>query len=297
MDRKKFITHTVSSLVLIPFLGKAEVFNISTEFTEKEDGLRVCATCGTQFPKKDKDEICKICSEERQYIPLDGQKWTTHSQVASAHKNKIIKIKENLYEIVISPKFSIGQRAFLVVSEGGNILWDCISLLDGETIKFINERGGLKAIAISHPHYYSNMNTWAETFDCPIYIHKNDEPHIHFKTDRVHLWDGDDKKLWDSLKLVNIGGHFDGSTVMLIPNFSRMGIMLTGDTVYLSLSKKHYSVMYSYPNNIPLPIKEIVRIKNRFTNLEFDEIYGFYSYQNIDKNARKLLFESLNRYI
>lgn len=298
MDRKKFIANAASSLALMPFLGTVRSFDFSAKYTKglEKDALKICVTCGTQFPKKDTDAICKICSEERQYIPLDGQKWTTHAQIASTHKNKIIKLKEGLYELVMSPKFSIGQRAFLVVSKQGNVLWDCIPLLDEETIKFINELGGLKAIAISHPHYYSNMNTWAETFDCPIYIHENDKSHIHYKTDKVHLWKEGDKALWDSMKLVNIGGHFDGSSVMLIPNLSNNGVMLTGDTVYLSLSKKHYSVMYSYPNNIPLPIKRVKQIKDRFRNLAFDEIYGFYSYQNITKNARKLLFESLSRY-
>ena len=297
MNRKEFIMQcTASSISLVPGIDLIAHHLPNYQDRSTQSDLKICATCGTQFPEDDTDKLCKICDEERQYIPLTGQKWTTHSEIASVHTNQIVKLKESLYEIVISPKFAIGQRAFLVVSERGNILWDCVSLLDEATIKFINELGGLKAIAISHPHYYSNMNAWAETFNCPIYIHENDQSYIHYKTDRVHLWKGEDKVLWDSIRLVNVGGHFDGSSVLLIPELSNHGVMLTGDTVYLSLSKKHYSIMYSYPNNIPLPIKRIKQIKERFASLAFDEIYGFYSYQNITKNARKLLFDSLSRY-
>jgi hypothetical protein len=75
------------------------------------------------------------------------------------------------------------------------------------------------------------------------------------------------------------------------------GTILSGDTVYLSLSKKHYAIMYSYPNRIPLPISEIKRIKKRFESLEFDSIYGFFSYQNVIGTARELLETSLNRYL
>ena len=64
---------------------------------------------------------------------------------------QIIKLKKNLYEIMITPKFGIGQRAFLVVTKRGNVLWDCISLLDQGTVDFIKKLGGLRAIAISHP--------------------------------------------------------------------------------------------------------------------------------------------------
>ena len=53
------------------------------------------------------------------------------------------------------PDFAIGQRALLVPFGDSNLLWDCITLLDDATAAEIERRGGLAAIAISHPHYYS----------------------------------------------------------------------------------------------------------------------------------------------
>jgi glyoxylase-like metal-dependent hydrolase (beta-lactamase superfamily II) len=39
----------------------------------------------------------------------------------------------------------------------------------------INKFGGLKAIIISHPHYYSTWVDWSRTFNCPVYVGAPDE--------------------------------------------------------------------------------------------------------------------------
>lgn len=150
---------------------------------------KICSTCGTQFPVNSNVDLCTICAEERQYIPVTGQSWTTHSQLLATHKNKLVKLNNNLFEIVIEPEFAIGQRAFLVISKSGNILWDCIPLLDSNTIDFIQSKGSIRAIAFSHPHYYSNMNDWASVFNCPIYIHEKDAAYIVDKGSHVMLWE------------------------------------------------------------------------------------------------------------
>ena len=293
MERRKFIKAGGIFAAALP-LNSLKAFKIDPMI---ENYQKLCSTCGTQFPINSTVEICSICAEERQYIPITGQSWTTHRELLKNHTTKVVQINKNLYEIVIEPTFAIGQRAFLVISESGNVLWDCIPLLDEKTINFIQSKGGLKAIAFSHPHYYSNMNDWASTFNCQIYIHKKDASYIVDNGEHVILWEGNENPLWDDLKLVNIGGHFDGSSVIMIPSMSKNGTMLCGDTMYLSLSKKHFAIMYSYPNRIPLPISEIKRIKNRLTEISFDTVYGFYSYQNVSGNAKDILTASFEKYL
>ena len=61
----------------------------------------------------------------------------------------------NLIAIRTEPQVAIGQTAYLVRTPEGNVLWDCITYLDDETIEAIKSLGGLKAIAISHPHFFS----------------------------------------------------------------------------------------------------------------------------------------------
>lgn len=258
---------------------------------------KICSTCGTCYPETSTFETCPICLDERQWVPPGGQQWTKKEDLHRKHSIKLNRLQQRLYELEINPVLAIGQRALLVLSEQGNVLWDCIPLLDELTIEFIKSKGGLKAIAFSHPHFYSNMNEWAETFNCPIYIHKNDEEHIMVKGPHIRLWDGDEIDLWDGMRIICIGGHFAGSCILHVPFLSKEGTIICGDTLFLSPSKKHFSVVYSSPNRIPLPIAEIQRIKNRLNNMSFDAFYGYHNIQNLDKDVKEILNVSLEKYV
>lgn len=258
--------------------------------------LKVCTECGTQYPENYSGNNCMICEDERQAVPQSGQSWTTYEQLLEKHSVKIKKMNDRLYEFVVNPRFSIGQRALFVISESGNLLWDCIPLIDDEVIEFIQSKGGLKGIAISHPHYYSMMRMWAEAFNSTIYIHEKDKEWVVNGGNSVEYWKGDHMNLWDRLKLHNIGGHFDGSSILEIPEMSEKGTLLIGDTMYLSPSMKHFATMRSYPNRIPLPLSEVKRIEKRFDEISFDTIYGFYSYQNVEKNAKEVVKNSFSKY-
>jgi len=256
----------------------------------------ICTACGTHYPATNTPEACPICLDDRQYIPTAGQTWISNQNLHEKHSVHIKKIKDSLYQLEIAPSFAIGQRALLVLSEKGNILWDCIPLLDEGAVAFIKSKGGLKAIAFSHPHYYSNMNEWAEVFDCPVYIHEKDAAWIFQGGPHIRLWHGDSHPLWDGMVLHNIGGHFPGSSIVHVPFLSDKGAVLCGDTMYVSPSKKHFSIMYSYPNRIPLPLQEIKAVGDRLSSISFDALYGFYSYQNITENVEALLKTSLLSY-
>jgi hypothetical protein len=55
------------------------------------------------------------------------------------------------------------------------VLWDCGTVLTDAGIAEVRRRGGLSAIAISHPHYYSTMLEWSAAFgDVPIHLHADD---------------------------------------------------------------------------------------------------------------------------
>lgn len=256
----------------------------------------MCAACGTQFPIGQQPGVCPICEDPRQYVPEGGQRWTTHETVRTGHGVRVLGLSERVYELTIVPTFAIGQRALLVLSSEGNVLWDCIPLLDEPTVSFIKAQGGLKAIAFSHPHYYSNVRVWAETFGCPVYIHRSDAQWIMDKGPHIRLWDGDEHTLWDGMRLINIGGHFTGSSILHAAALSKEGAVFCGDTLILSPSKQHLAVMYSYPNRIPLPLREVERIRQRFETIPFDTLYSFLTYQDLTENARGILQQSFARY-
>jgi hypothetical protein len=257
----------------------------------------ICSTCGTSYPEDLIPETCTICLDERQWVPPGGQSWTKPEELLAKHSVKLNRLQDRLYEMEINPMFAIGQRALLVLSEEGNVLWDCIPLLDEMAIEFIKSKGGLKAIAFSHPHFYSNMNEWAAVFNCPVYIHEKDEQHIMVKGKHVCLWSGNEMQLWDGMRLINMGGHFEGSSIIHVPFLSKAGTIICGDTLFLSPNKKHFSVVYSSPNRIPLPLAEMKRIKKRFDQIPFDSFYGYIKTQNLNKDVKRILETSMERYV
>jgi glyoxylase-like metal-dependent hydrolase (beta-lactamase superfamily II) len=185
----------------------------------------ICTTCGTQhaetpFPP----ERCAICEDERQYIGWGGQQWTTLDRLQADHTNQIREEEPNLTGVGTTPKFGIGQWALLIRSPGGNVLWDCISLLDEATIEAVRQLGGLAAIAISHPHYYSSMVEWSRAFgDVPIYLHAADRDSIMRTDPAIEFWEGETRSLHDGLTLIRCGGHFDGGRSCIGPQAPRAG--------------------------------------------------------------------------
>ncbi|MDX5437614.1 MAG: MBL fold metallo-hydrolase, partial [Pontibacter sp.] len=237
-----------------------------------------------------------ICEDERQYVGDNGQVWLSYDELAKESTIRTVTLQENLYELKVQPNFAIGQKAHLVLSENGNVLWDCIPYLDEQTVTYIRSLGGIKAIAISHPHYYSLMAEWAAAFNCPIYLHENDKQWIQDQSRHMKLWKGAELELWDGMKVVHVGGHFDGSTVLYLPQHGK-GTLLTGDSLYVARDRKHVSMMYSYPNLVPLPKKAIEQISSRVEPLSFDTIHGAFEGQLIATDAKEAFRRSVKRYL
>jgi glyoxylase-like metal-dependent hydrolase (beta-lactamase superfamily II) len=260
----------------------------------------ICVTCGTQFGEMDQfPESCPICEDERQYVGVHGQRWTTLDDLRRNYRTTIEEEEAQLTAFSVEPKFGIGQRAFLIQSGGANILWDCISLLDDATVQYIKGRGGLEAIAISHPHYYSCMVEWSTTFgDVPIYIHRDDVQWVMRPDKRIKLWDGETCNLPRGLKLICCGGHFAGACVLFWPEGSSgRGALLTGDTIQVVPDRKWVSFMYSYPNYIPLQARDVEKIVAAVQPFEFESLYGAFPEMTIPSDGKRVIERSAERYL
>jgi hypothetical protein len=186
----------------------------------------ICWACGTQYPaSKAPPEECVACTDDRQFVPTSGQSWTTLEGLRKAHSNKFRRLAPGLTIIETTPAFGIGQRAILARTPSGNVLWDCIALIDDATIDLLNGMGGISEIAISHPHYYTTMLEWSRAFGgVPIHLHAADSKWVMQADPAVHFWDGDTKPLGRGLTLIRLGGHFDGWTSPeLVDTCSRLG--------------------------------------------------------------------------
>jgi hypothetical protein len=260
----------------------------------------ICVTCGTQYADTEcPPGRCTICEEERQYVGLDGQQWITRDELCAEHGNRVAELEPGLTEFETLPKFGIGQRAFLVESPRGNVLWDCLALLDEEAVEHIRERGGLSAIAISHPHYYTTMVEWSEAFgDVPILLHEDDQQWVMRPDDRISFWSGDLKPLHDGLTLIRCGGHFEGGTVLHWPaGAGGRGALLSGDVIQVTPDRRSVSFMYSYPNYIPLNAAAVRRIVAAVEPFGFERIYGAFRHMTIAQCAMAVLHRSAARYL
>ena len=259
----------------------------------------ICVQCGVQFDETaEPPSRCPICEDERQFVRHSGQEWTTLKRLQTDHRNRIEDEASQLLGIGTEPEFAIGQRALLLQTSGGNLLWDCITLLDDRTAAEVDARGGLRAIAISHPHYYSAVVEWAERFNAQILLHAADREWVMRRSPRMQFWEGTTLSLWDGLTLINSGGHFEGGTVLHWPAGARgRGALLTGDIIQVVQDRRYVGFMRSYPNLIPLGPTAIAGILKTIEPFSFEQIYGAWWKANILADSKAAVARSAERYL
>jgi glyoxylase-like metal-dependent hydrolase (beta-lactamase superfamily II) len=244
-------------------------------------------------------ERCPICEDERQYVGWNGQQWTTLEELrAEGRRNETHDLEAGLLAIVTRPQLAIGQRALIVQTPRGNVMWDCISLVDDASIEAVRARGGLSAIAISHPHFYASMTTWSAAFgDCPIWIHAADAEWVQYRGPGLRLWEGETRDILPDVTLINTGGHFEGSTALHWVGSGQGGLLLVGDSLTVVMDRRYLSFMYSYPNLIPLPAEAVRRIAARVRPFAFERIYGAWDGRTVSSAAKDAVEHSAERYI
>lgn len=263
----------------------------------REDSMTIliCATCGTSFPNSPAPpDRCPICDEERQYVPAGGQRWTTHDEIARHHSNAWRQLAPDLLELQTVPAFGIGQRALLLRTPRGNVLWDCIALLDEATIQLIQALGGLEAIAISHPHYYTTMQDWAAAFDVPVYLHALDRDWVQRPDERLLFWDGEARTLMPGLDLLRVGGHFPGGTVL--HHAQGDGSLFVGDILQVGADRRTVSFLWSYPNWLPLSGSTVARMAGRLEGRPFARVYGAFGL-HVEADGEAVVRRSAERYL
>ncbi|SMY26755.1 unnamed protein product [Zymoseptoria tritici ST99CH_1A5] len=247
----------------------------------------ICSACGTQFPSTADQDSCRICDDPRQFVPPTGQKFTTLRKLKDEGCENVWwqdEVHSEIWNVKTEPAVGIGQRAILIQTPVGNILWDLITYLDQPTISKIQTLGGLAAIVISHPHYYATWSDWSRTFHCPIYVAKADEEwlecvstpgaELRFLTERkTEVLQG------SGATAIIAGGHFDGSLLLHWKE-----VLMVADTVIMAPSALNpvpgkegvvsFGFYWSIPNRIPLPPDEILRMWKLVKGFEFYTAMG-----------------------
>src|SRR4051812_23797058 len=91
--RREVMVEGSTRVAAIAAIGSAGVAGASLE-GESAMKAFLCVTCGTQFPESARPpEKCLICEDERQYVPPEGQQWTTLEAMRKTHR-VVIKPEE-----------------------------------------------------------------------------------------------------------------------------------------------------------------------------------------------------------
>jgi hypothetical protein len=258
----------------------------------------ICATCAVQQPESaEPPRHCPICEDERQYVGWQGQRWTTREELLADHRSVLREEEPDLLGVGVEPAVAIGQRALLVRTPGGNVLWDCVPVVDDDAAERIDRLGGIAAIAVSHPHFYAAVVDLADAFGATVHLPHADRQWVQRPSPRIEYFDEDVEPV-PGVTVARIGGHFDGAAVVHWPAGSEgRGALLTGDTITVVQDREWVSFMWSYPNLIPLDEGTIQDIAARVERFPFDRVYGGWWGRVVVRDGAAAVRRSADRYV
>ena len=260
----------------------------------------ICGTCGVEHPDTEEPPagICRICADERQYVPASGQIWTTLDKLAAdAHDLVHQEPEPGIHRLHREPEFAIGQWTYLVQTEQGNLLWDPPNSLDQPLLDKITELGGAAVIVASHPHMYgSQVSVSHRLGNVPVLVHSADRQWVQREDPVIQEWGGTERIL-PGVTLIEGGGHFPGAAVAHIATGAGgKGSVLVGDTIAPVAASGWVTFMRSYPNQIPLSAGLVRRIVDRLEPYEYDRLYDLTG-GVLHSEAKAAVRRSAERYI
>jgi hypothetical protein len=261
----------------------------------------LCVTCGMQYPASDEPPAaCPICQDDRQYVNPEGQQWTTLAEAAGRYANTFHEIAPGIAAVETDPKLGIGQRAYLLQTDAGLILWDLVAYLDEQTVEEVGRRGKVIAIAISHPHFFTTMVEWSRALGgVPIYLQAEHRPWVMRPDPAIRYFEDESVELATGVRVLRCGGHFPGSSVLHWADArdaqGGAGALLSGDSIKVAADRRFVTFMYSYPNSIPLDAATVRHIAATVRPLRFAALYDGWTQVAGDPEAS--VAKSVERYI
>ena len=259
----------------------------------------MCNACGTQYTDTEAPRpSCRVCTDDRQYVAWSGQQWTTLAELAADHTVRFER-DGGLLGIGVTPSFAIPQRALLLPTQAGNVMWDCTSLVTDAAVDVLRSHGGVVTIAISHPHFYSSMVEWSDALGgIPILIHDADRDWIARPSLQITPWTGDRYQIAADATLIHTPGHFPGSSVLHSTGASDgRRVLLAGDSLHVGTDRRGVTFVHSVPNHIPMHPGHVTDIRARLEGVDFDDLYGFTWGLNLLGDARARVDASFDRYL
>jgi glyoxylase-like metal-dependent hydrolase (beta-lactamase superfamily II) len=212
----------------------------------------------------------------------------------SGSASEVREVEPDLFGIGVQPGIGVGQRALVVRTPEGNLLWDPPAYIDQAAVDAVRDLGGLAAVSSSHPHMYGAIVEWSHAFDAEMLLPEADRDWMPRPDPAVRRW-SDSLEALPGVTLVQCGGHFPGSAVVhWAPNG---GALFVGDTIFLTPGADRVSFIWSAPNRLPLPEADVRRIVDVLAPYRFERMFGGWWEPVIRGDAHGILERSAARYI
>lgn len=257
---------------------------------------KICGTCAVEHDES--AGHCRICADERQWVPVTGQRWSTLADLSTAgHRLAVHEVEPDLFGLTVTPQFGIGQQAHLLRTAAGNLLWDVPGYVDEEAVRLVRTFGEVVAIAPSHPHHFGLQVEWSRALGgVPVLVAQADLEWVARPDPVIRPWSGRVEVL-PGITLRQVGGHFPGSGIAhWAAGADGRGVLFSADTVHTNPDRTSVTFMRSYPNRIPLSAAVVDRIAKAIDEFGFDRLYDNFG-RAIDTDAAAIVRRSADRYI
>jgi hypothetical protein len=260
----------------------------------------ICRACAVEYPDTEHPPVaCAICGDERQYVPLEaGQQWTSLAELTAAGTTlTITEVEPDLFGINAVPGVGIGQRAHLIRTDAGSVLWDPTGFVDAAGVAAVLELGPVAAIVASHPHMFGVQVEWSRALGgVPVLVAGADREWVQRPDDAIQFLDGDEHLILPGVTLRTVGGHFPGSLLLYwSAGAEGRGVLLASDTVFPLQDGKWVAFARSFPNHIPLSAAVVDRVATAALARPFDRMYGNFGWV-IPSGAMDVVRRSADRH-
>jgi glyoxylase-like metal-dependent hydrolase (beta-lactamase superfamily II) len=220
------------------------------------------------------------------------------AELAQSGSHTVVReVEPGLLGIGVEPGVGVGQRALLVRTAEGNLLWDPPAFLDDAAVRAVRDAGGLRAVSSSHPHMYGAMVEWSHAFGAEMLLPEADLSWLMRPDDAVRPWSGT-REAVPGVTLIQCGGHFAGSAVAhWAAGAEGRGALFTGDTMFVTPGEDRISFVYSAPNRLPLAEPAVRAVVDAVAPYAFDRVYGGWWSPVLRRGAKPILERSARRYI
>ncbi len=255
----------------------------------------VCATCGVEHASR--PDVCAICDDERQWVPEQGQRWTTLDELTAAGTRVVVdELEPGLLGLRAEPAVGIGPTTKVVVTPQGSLLWDPLGFVDDEAVAAVLAHGPVVAVVASHPHMFGVQVEWSRRLGgVPVLVSDADASWVQRPDPVIETWSGE-REVLPGVVLSQPGGHFPGSAVVhWAAGAEGRGVLLAGDTIMANPDRRSVSFMRSYPNRLPLSGAVALRVAEHVAGRPFERLYNNFD-GVIPAGARSVVLASAERH-